>query len=236
MNLIQYVNWWWKMNKNVDGILCKLCDLVNNGDDRTSINIIFEKVFEEKNQIELLLKRAIVIEHCQRVLKQLDYPEDHFEDIYKVLCFHNLSLPKTSISQFLTKTHKRMIQSTFALHRTIKKIHEVDDLVQVSNELKSCIEDENLTQSEKILMYEICESVENAKKEHDIVGNSAIKKLHEILIGKFFLYKDQIKNIKSQKIKEKLFNVYKKTEEVNKVLGFLISLKDNVGTILELFR
>ncbi|MCG3671957.1 hypothetical protein [Aliarcobacter butzleri] len=221
------------MSKNIDEMLCELCDFANNSQN-SNINYVFKKVFEEQNEVGLLLKRAIVIEHCERVLKELDYDENYFEDIYKALTFHNLNAEIKHISPFLTKTHKRMIESTFKHYKSIKKIHEVDEIVDLSEDLKSDIESEDLTEPQRVLMYEICEAVENAKQEHDIVGNSAIKKLQEILIGKLFLYKDEIKNIKSEVIKEKLSKVYQKVVEVNKIMGFVLSLKNNTINFLEM--
>lgn len=221
------------MSKNIDEMLCELCDFANNSQN-SNINYVFKKVFEEQNEVGLLLKRAIVIEHCERVLKELDYDENYFEDIYKALTFHNLNAEIKHISPFLTKTHKRMIESTFKHYKSIKKIHEVDEIVDLSEDLKSDIESEDLTEPQRVLMYEICEAVENAKQEHDIVGNSAIKKLQEILIGKLFLYKDEIKSIKSEVIQEKLSKVYQKVVEVNKIMGFVLSLKNNTINFLEM--
>ncbi|MFY4859074.1 hypothetical protein ACOTVM_00815 [Aliarcobacter butzleri] len=221
------------MSKNIDEMLCELCDFANNSQN-SNINYVFKKVFEEQNEVGLLLKRAIVIEHCERVLKELDYDENYFEDIYKAVTFHNLNAEIKHISPFLTKTHKRMIESTFKHYKSIKKIHEVDEIVDLSEDLKSDIESEDLTEPQRVLMYEICEAVENAKQEHDIVGNSAIKKLQEILIGKLFLYKDEIKSIKSEVIQEKLSKVYQKVVEVNKIMGFVLSLKNNTINFLEM--
>lgn len=221
------------MSKNIDEMLCELCDFANNSQN-SNINYVFKKVFEEQNEVGLLLKRAIVIEHCERVLKELDYDENYFEDIYKALTFHNLNVEIKHISHFLTKTHKRMIESTFKHYKSIKKIHEVDEIVDLSEDLKSDIESEDLTEPQRVLMYEICEAVQNAKQEHDIVGNSAIKKLQEILIGKLFLYKDEIKSIKSEVIQEKLSKVYQKVVEVNKIMGFVLSLKNNTINFLEM--
>lgn len=226
------------MNKDVGEILCELCDVVNelqnNNRDNYTILYVFKKIFEEKDEKELLLKRAILIEHCERVIKELDYDEDYFEDIYKVLTFSNLDSNITNISRFLTKTHKKMILATFNHYKSIKKIHEVDEIIDLSEDLKSDIESEDLTEPQRVLMYEICEAVENAKQEHDIVGNSAIKKLQEILIGKLFLYKDEIKSIKSEVIQEKLSKVYQKVVEVNRIMGFVLSLKNNTINFLEM--
>ena len=233
MRFIVYQGWLKKMNKNVDEILCEICDLIHSSKN-ANINFIFKKAFDEQDEVELLLKRGLVIEHCERVIKELDYEEDHFEDIYKALTFYNLNAETKLIAQFLTKTHKKMIESTFKHYKTVKKIHEVDEIVDLSDDLKSEAENKDLTEIQKVIIYEICEAVENAKKEHDIVGNSAIKKLQEILIGKLFLYKDEIKNIKSEVIKEKLSKVCQKVVEVNKIMGFMLSLKNNTSNFLEM--
>ncbi len=221
------------MNKNVDEILCELCDLVSNSGKTLAIITIFKQVFEVNNEIELFKRRALIIEHCERVAKELEYDDDFFEEIFKGLCYNNLDYPIEHISKYLTITHKRQILSTFKHYKSIKKIHEVDEIVELSDELKSNIENEDLTESQKKLIYEICETVENAKQEHDIVGNSAIKKLQEILMGKLFLYKEEIKNIKSETIKEKLRAIYKKVDEVNKLMGFALSLKNNTINFIE---
>lgn len=221
------------MAKDVDVILCELCDLISTNDKKIPILNIFQKVFETDKHIELLKKRALIIEHCERVAKELGYEDDFFEEILEGLCFKNLDYPiENIINNF--KPYKKLVISTFNHYKSIKKVHEVDEIIELSDELKENIETENLTETQKQIVYEVCEAVENAKKEHDIVGNSAIKKLEEILIGKLFLYKDEIKNIKSESIKEKLSKVYKKVVEVNKIMGFVLSLKNNTINFLEL--
>jgi hypothetical protein len=220
------------MNKNVDEILCELCDLISNSDNKISILSIFQKVFETKNQIELFKRRAMIIEHCERVAKELGHEDDFFEEILQGLCFKNLDYPVDNVI-INFKPYKKLVISTFKHYQSIKKEHEVDDIIELCDELKSDIENEDLTEPQKRLMYEICEAVENAKQEHNIVGNSAIKKLQEILMGKLFLYKEEIKNIKSEAIKEKLGKIYKKVDEVNKLMGFALSLKNNTINFLD---
>lgn len=221
------------MNKNVDEVICELCDLVSNSSKAISILSIFQQVFETNDEIELFKRRALIIEHCERVAKELNYDDDFFGEIFQGLCFKNLDYPIENIAKYLTKTHKKLVISTFNHYKSIKKVNEVDEIVELSDELKSDIENEDLTETQKVLMYEICEAIENAKQEHHIVGNYAIKKLQEILMGKLFLYKEEIKNIKSEAIKEKLGKIYKKVDEVNKLMGFALSLKNNTINFLD---
>lgn len=219
------------MNKTVE-IISDICNYENKGH---TLFEIFRKVFEENDPIELLKKRALIVEECERVIKEVDADENSLIDIYNVLSYNNLSTKLIDVKPALASKDASHAKILFSFHENIQRPHDVEDIIKVSDELKEEVaNDEDVTEEQKLIIYEICDAVEDAKKEHIITGNNAIKKLYEILIGKTFLYRKELTSIKSTKIKQKLMKVYKKVEEVNKLMGYLISIKNNVSEFIGL--
>ena len=220
------------MNKTVE-IIRNLCKYENKDE---SLNEVFKKIFEEKNQIELLKKRALIIEECERVLRVIEADEDSLIDIYEVLSFPNLNLRLRDVKPILATKDANHASTVFAFFENIERPHDVEDIVKFSDELRDEAEnDTEVTDEQRVIIFGICDAVDAAKKEHSITGNNAIKKLYEILIGKIYLYKIELSSIKSKEIQYKLEKVYKKVEELNKVMGFLLSIKNNVSEFIGFF-
>ena len=203
-----------------------------------NISSVFSEAFNASGHVALLQKRAFFIEHCQKAMKELDVDEEEyeaFEALFIALCHHNLNAQIVDMAPHFTKAHSSMVKRLFAMHKYIKKEHEVDDIVDLSDTLKESAEQEDLTKEQHQIVLEICEAVEQAKVEHEMVGSLAIKKLMDILMGKLTIHKETLSKIKSQTVKDKLKKLYLKVEEVNKVMGFLLTLKSSATSLLSMF-
>lgn len=215
-----------------------ICDNISSG---KSIQSIFQKAFKEKDPLKLLKKRALLIDHCRHVLKELNYTEEDalpFNDIYKVLLFNNLDAQSDRGHGLnLTPAHKITFRTTFKMYGIVKKTSEVKEIVEASKALKQelLIEDKNLTEKQKEILNNICNEVDEAQEEHEMTGSLAINKLYERLIGKALIYKEELSGIKSKSIKDKLEKLYKKTQEVNEIMGFLLSIGDKLNKFIGFF-
>lgn len=215
-------------------IVSHMCD---NGTGSMALWGVVAQAFETTHPVELLKRRALFIEHCIAVMDELGYEEDEREamyDIFEVIAFKNLGIPIKDMSSKLTKAHKASVLGTFRHYQSIKREYDVDEIVQISYELRDAISDEELTEEQEVILIDICDAVVQAKAEHNIVGGRAIQKLYEILLGKVILYKNEITQIKSPKIKVLITKLYTKTHEVNKVMGFVLSLKKNASGLLDM--
>ena len=223
---------------NPTDIIDYICDNISS---EKSIQSILKKAFKEQDPLKLLKKRALLIDHCRHVLKELNYTEEEtlpFNDIYKILLFNNLDAQSDrGHGLHLTPTHKIMFRTTFKMYGIIKKTSEVKEILEASKALKHQVveEDETLTQQQKEILNDVFNIVHEAKEEHEMIGNLAINKLYERLIGKALIYKEELSSIKSQTVKDKLEKLYKKTQEVNEIMGFLLSIGDKLNKFIGFF-
>lgn len=220
---------------NAEEIIVKLCD---NAKSTLTVWGVFAEAFDERDPVELLKKRAFLIEHCEYVLKELKLEEEElggFKDVFEALSHNNLKEQMNVLSDLLTPTHKVMVRSTFKFYgfKQVRREHDVQELVNISRELRDEIcADEDLTQEQKEVLLDVCNAVEQSKDEHDMVGNHAISKLHERLVGKAMLSQNVFSSIKNKVILEKVKKLYAEVQKVNEIMGFLISMGDKFQKVL----
>jgi hypothetical protein len=221
---------------NTEEIILKICD-----ESKSSLTVwgIFAEAFDERDAVKLLKKRAFLIEHCEQVIKELEYEEEEiliFQDVFKALSYKNLGEQMSVIGHLLTPAHRALVRTTFKFYYSSKHIrreYAVQELLDISEELRAEVkEDDSLPKEQKELLLDVCNAIEQSKKEHDMVGNYAISKLYERLVGKAMIYQEVFSSIKSKTVLEKLKKLYAKAQEVNEVMGFLLSTAEKFQKVL----
>ena len=207
--------------------------------DKTNKTIItvYREAFNSMDDIELYKLRALLMEEMERSLESTAKRKstlDTFSEIYKALTYHNLSEKIERITPFITNAHVTSVEAIFNLHDFKQDFNALDEISELNNELKSIIDTDDITTEQKKVILDICYDVDNAKLEHKITGNSAIKKLHEVMIVKLVIHREIIATIKNIEIKKKLEAVYSKVEAVNKVMNTIASLVDKSKGFIDL--
>jgi len=113
-------------------------------------------------------------------------------------------------------------------------IQGLEELSNLNKELKELLKVEDITETQKIIIKQICYEIDEAIDEHVITGNTAVQKLYESLVGKLVLYQEELKNIDSDKVKDTLSKVYKKIEGLHKAMNTLISIGNKAKDIFDL--
>lgn len=202
-----------------------------------TIIAVYREAFNSKDDIELFKLRALLMEQMENSLENTGKSKSKlqtFNEIYKALTYHNLGERIEKIFPLITNAHVSSIEAIFALHDFKQDFNAIDEISTLNDELKEIIEIEEITFEQKKVILEICHDVDNAKFEHKITGNSAIKKLHDIMIVKLILHRDIIATIKNTEIKKKLGAVYSKVETVNKVMNTVASLVNKAKDFIDL--
>jgi len=217
-------------------ILEKISQEAKNKSNK-NILVVYREAFSSQNDIELFKLRALLIEQMERSLESTSKRKstlDTFSEIYKALTFYNLAEKIEKIAHLITNAHVASVEAIFNLHDFKQDFNAVDEISELSDELKEIIDTEEITPKQKKVILEICYDIDSAKLEHKIIGNSAIKKLHESILGKLMLHKDIIDSIKNSKIKNKLGEVYSKIDAVNKMMNTIVSLANKTKDFIDL--
>lgn len=217
-------------------ILEKISQEAKSKTNKTIITV-YREAFNSNDDIELYKLRALLMEEMERSLESTAKRKstlDTFSEIYKALTYHNLSEKIEKITPFMTNAHVTSVEAIFTLHDFKQDFNALDEISELNDELKSIIDTDEITTEQKKVILDICYDVDNAKLEHKITGNRAIKKLHEIMIVKLVLHREIITTIKNIEIKKKLEAVYSKVEAVNKVMNTIASLVDKSKGFIDL--
>ena len=202
-----------------------------------TIIAVYREAFNSNNDIELFKLRALLMEQMERSLENTSKSKSTlqtFNEMYKALTYHNLAERIEKIAPLITNAHITSTEAIFALHDFKQDFDAIDEIATLNDELKEIIETEEITPEQKKIILEICHDVDNAKFEHKITGNNAIKKLHETMSGKLILHKNIIESIKNIEIRKKLGAVYSKVEAVNKVMNTIASLANKAKDFIDL--
>lgn len=217
-------------------ILEKISQEATNRSNNTILSV-FREAFGTQDSIELFLLRSFLIDQMKEAIeytKKRSSTLSTFENIYHALTYPNLNERVEKIAHLITNAHVTSVEAIFALQDFKQDFDSVNDISILNDELKELIETEDIDGETKSLILEICHDVDQAKFEHKITGNNAIRKLHEKLIGKLMFHKRLIESIKSSKIKEKLEKLYSKVESTNKVMNTLASITVKAKDLFEL--
>ena len=208
-------------------ILLKICE----ANARDELENVLKEAFEEKDDVKLLKKRALLCEYCADVLQDIGYAEDTLDEILGVVAYKSLEYKMESFRHVLSTAQKNLVRSVFA-HYEMKneffKDKNLDEVIEVVCEIEEDLKREDVDDTQKTALLEICKICKDAKEESKITGVSAAKKLHTLIVGKFALYANVLSSIKSKSLKEKLLKLYRAAEIANtffelqeKIINFL---------------
>ena len=218
-------------------ILEKIAQEATINNNNKSILIVYREAFNSKNDIELFKLRALLMEQMENSLEDTGKSKSKlqtFNEIYKALTYHNLGERIAKIAPLITNAHISTTETIFALHDFKQNFDAIDEISTLNDELKEIIEIEEITSEQKKVILEICNDVDNAKFEHKITGNNAIKKLHENILIKLILHKEIIAAIKDIEIKKKLGVLYSKVDAMNKVMNTIVGIVNKAEKAIDL--
>ena len=201
-----------------------------------TIIAVYREAFNSNDDIELYKLRALLMEQMERSLENTNKSKNTlqtFNEIYKALTYPNLVANIEKVAPLMTNAHITSAEAIFTLYEFKQDFDAIDELSELNDELKEIIETEEITPEQKKIILEICHDVDNAKFEHKITGNNAIKKLHETMLGKLIFYSNEIESINSGVIKTGLGKLYNKIDATNKKINTLLSLASKAEPIVE---
>jgi len=207
---------------NAMEILAQIGELISTGHDSVTIISVYKEAFKEERNIQLFKLRALLLKELEKAFESTNKSkatEKAFEDVYEALSHPNLLNNITHIKNKLTFAHISNLELALSIRDFKQDFESIDEISTLNDELKEVIEKEDITETQKIIIKQICYEIDEAVEEHVITGNSAVQKLHESLIGKFILYQEELKNIDSEKVKNTLSKVYTKIDTLNKAMN-----------------
>ncbi|AQW85465.1 hypothetical protein CPIN18021_1081 [Campylobacter pinnipediorum subsp. caledonicus] len=222
-------------------IMLSIKDKHTQSQDLNTIDFL-KDVFKEYDNIKLLKLRAGFVSETQRIIEELDdVIDDSSIEVCNDFCgvFASASLinPLRTFNSVVNKAYITTVLNVITLHEQKEKYTKTlstEEFEEIVVQIQESLEDED-EDIQEIVKTQIIEEVKQALLEHKIVGDKAYKKLNESLIAKFFIYKNKLKNIKSEKLKDsikklwdasaKYHDIYKKIVEMSgdavKLIGFL---------------
>ena len=87
-------------------ILLKICE----ANARDELENVLKEAFEEKDDVKLLKKRALLCEYCADVLQDIGYAEDTLDEILSVVAYKNLDYKMESFRHVLSTAQKKSRQ------------------------------------------------------------------------------------------------------------------------------
>lgn len=226
-------------NEKIEKLFSKLCDItIEKKDSATTIYNIFEQAFDTKDGVEIFQIRTLIFQECLKVSKELGHDEDFFEEVFRGLSYKNLNDGISKVSGYFTNANKKLVYSNFRQYRDKQKTNnrDIDEIIDLNNDLKSSIENENLTPIQKKIIYEICEVVENIQQENGVVDDSEIKMAQESLLLKWIKYDKVINSIQNENIKTKIKKVYQKIVKLNNFMEEFTKFTKNINSIADNFK
>lgn len=202
-----------------------------------TIIAVYREAFNSNDDIELYKLRALLMEQMERSLENINKSKNTlqtFNEIYKALTYPNLVANIEKVAPLMTNAHITSAEAIFTLYEFKQDFDAIDELSELNDELKEIIETEELTPEQQKVILEICNDVDNAKFEHKITGNNAIKKLYENILVKLILHQEIIATIKDIEIKKKLGVLYSKVEAMNKVMNTIVNIANKAGKVIDL--
>ncbi|NOZ91191.1 MAG: hypothetical protein GXO60_07920 [Epsilonproteobacteria bacterium] len=218
-------------------ILTKISELIINESDSTTIKSIYNKAFNEFDDVKLFKLRYFLLKELEEVYRKTNQSENIskiFQEVYEVISYPHLNNNISLIRQKFTIGHITTLELAFNVKQLKQDFEAMEEISTLNDELKDIIETEDITDVQKAILKQICYEIDEAIEEHVITGNTAVQKLYESLVGKLVLYQEELKNINSDKVKETLSKVYKKVEGLHKVMNTLFSIGSKAKDIIDL--
>lgn len=226
-------------NEEIEELFCKLCDItIENKNNTIMVCNVFEKAFNTQDQVEIFKIRSLILQECLKVSKELGHDKGFFEEIFLGLSPKSLNEGISKVSEYFTNANKKLVYSNFRQYRDKQKRNnrDIDEIIDLSNDLKSSIENEDLTPEQKKIIYEICEVVENIQRKNGVVDDSEIKTAQESLFFKRIKYDKVINSIQNESIKTKIKKVYEKIVKVNNFMEEITKFANNISSIGDNFK
>lgn len=225
-------------NEEIEKVFSKLCEITDkNKGSALTILSAFEQAFDTKNQVEIFKIRSLLLQECLKVSDELGFEKNFFEEIFIGLSHKNLNENISSVSNYFSNSNNKLVYSNFRQYRDKQKRNnlEIDEIINLSKDLKSSIENEDLTQKQKNIVYEICEVVEKIQQQEEaVVNDSEIKKMQECLFGKIIINEVEIQSINSETIKKKVFFIIEQVMKINNFYEKCVKIKTNISNIVNI--
>ncbi|WNL28014.1 hypothetical protein QUR76_06785 [Arcobacter cryaerophilus gv. pseudocryaerophilus] len=225
-------------NEEIEKLFSKLCEItVKNNKTTSSISFIYEQAFDTKDPVKIFRIKTLIFQECLKVSKELGFDEDFYEEIFIGLSYKNSNDGVSNVSNYFSNSNCKLVQSNFKQYRDKQKRNnlEIDEIINLNNDLKSSIENEDLTQEQKNIIYEICEVVEKIQQQEEaVVNDSEIKKMQECLVGKIIINEVEIQSINSETIKKKVFFIIEQVMKINDFYEKCVKIKTNISNIVNI--
>lgn len=222
-------------NEEIEKVFSKLCEITDkNNKMSTSISFLYEQAFGTKNQVEIFKIKTLIFQECLKVSKELGFKENFYEEVFMGLSFKNSNDTISNVSNYFSNSVCKLVQSNFKQYRDKQKRNnlEIDEIINLKNDLKSSIDNEDLTQEQKSIVYEICEVVEKIQQQEEVVVNdSEIRNIQEVLFFKRIQYNNIISEIKNEVVEKKLKKFYEKAMKINNFMDEISKFKTNISAI-----
>lgn len=209
-------------------------DLIKSNNAQ-AIKTVFDKAFDESNQIKQFKLRVLFIEEIDKAIEKTQKSKNllsSFEDIRMAITYPNLNEKASTIAGQFTSSHIANIEQVLNIN-DYNQHSSIEEISILNDELKEIIETEEISPEERKLLLTICHDIDIAKFEHKITGNNALKKLYDNIIDKFVTNLDVLTSIKSNVIKDKLVEIYKKIETSNNMINTAISVYEKASKICD---
>ena len=219
---------------NPINIINKIKDELIKNSSQT-ILAAYKIAFNETDLVKLFQLRSLMLDQISAVMESTSKSNNikqTFNEISLALAHPNMNDKITIITDRFTSAHISSIEQAFENSKFNQNFEEVEEISELNEKLKESIESEDISDEDKKIILEICSDVDIAKYEHNITGNSAIKKLHEVMLGKLLFYKD-IVSTQNPKIVKNLSNLYEKIVKVNSKMNTITNVASKVDLVID---
>jgi len=209
-------------------------DMIQNNTNQTIISV-FNRAFDETNQVKQFKLRSLFVDEINKAVENTSKTKHilkSFEDICLFLTHPRLNENISVIANKFTSSHIANIEQAFDI-KNYSDEKSIEEIAVLNEDLKKIIETEDITIEEKNIILAICNDIDVAKFEYKIMGNSTLKKLYDNITDKLIINSEILMSIDSNKLINKLSEIYRKIEKSNKIMNTFISISDKATKIME---
>jgi len=209
-----------------------------------SILKVFRIAFDEHDEIALFRKRAVLVEYLYAMFEEIQKDEKYdtdeidkavIDEVCQGFCYLRLSDKMEMIGKYFTKPHVMSMLYLQKLYRGSEHYNNIEIVKVLANNLRDALHEEDVTEESKKVLLEIVEVLEESTRMYGLYGDRAMQRLFDILSGIIVLHKETLLNIKSEKVKKILYQIYTKVSMMNKITDTLLSVGKKLHGVLELF-